>query len=59
MASPASTENKDDEGHLHVTIDGRPAGTTGDAEQVIPPGDHELEVEYVANDHAPLLQTRE
>ncbi len=58
VASLASTKNKEDEGHLHISIDGRLATMTGDAEQVlqVPPGDHELEVEYVANDHAPFCK---
>ena len=56
IASLASVENQEDEGHIHISIDGRLASMTGEPEQVlqVPPGDHELEVEYVANDHAPF-----
>ena len=58
VASLSSTENKEDEGHLHISIDGRLASMTGEPEQVlqVPPGEHELEVEYVANDHAPFCK---
>lgn len=58
VASLASTENKPGEGHLHISIDDRLASMTGEAEQVlqVPPGEHELEVEYVANDHAPFCK---
>ena len=58
VASLASIENKKDEGHLHISIDGRLATMRGDAEQVlqVPPGEHELEVEYGANDHAPFCK---
>ena len=58
IASLASTKNRPDEGHLHITVDGKLATMTGDAEQSlrVPPGKHELEVEYVANDHAPFCK---
>lgn len=58
IASLASVENKEDEGHIHISIDGRLASMTGETEQVlqVPPGEHELEVEYVANDHAPFCK---
>jgi hypothetical protein len=58
VASLASTKNKEGEGHLHISIDGRLASMTGEAEQVlqVPAGEHELEVEFVANDHAPFCK---
>ena len=58
IASVSSTENRQGEGHLHISIDGRLASMTGEAEQVlqVPPGKHELEVEFVANDHAPFCK---
>lgn len=58
IASLSSNRNVDGEGHLHIAIDGRLASMTGEEEQVlqVPPGQHELEVEYVANDHAPFCR---
>jgi hypothetical protein len=56
IASLSSVENRPDEGHLHITVDGRLASMTGSEDQTIQvePGEHDLEVEYVANDHAPF-----
>jgi hypothetical protein len=56
IASVGSTQNKPGEGHLHISVDGRLASMTGEAAQTLelPPGQHKLEVEYVANDHAPF-----
>lgn len=58
IASLASVENRPDEGHLHITVDGKLTTMSGEAEQTIQvtPGEHELEVEYVANDHAPFCK---
>jgi hypothetical protein len=58
VASLASTKNVPGEGHLHISIDGRLASMTGEEDQVlqVPPGEHELEVEFVANDHAPFCK---
>ncbi|HEX2053570.1 MAG TPA: hypothetical protein VHJ78_07605 [Actinomycetota bacterium] len=58
IASLASTKNRPNEGHLHITVDGKLATMTGESEQTlqIEPGRHELEVEYVANDHAPFCK---
>lgn len=58
IASLSSNRNVDGEGHLHIAIDGRLASMTGEEEQIlqVPPGQHELEVEYVANDHAPFCK---
>lgn len=58
IASLSTVENRPDEGHLHVTVDGRLASMTGSEDQTIQvePGRHDLEVEYVANDHAPFCK---
>ena len=58
IGSLASVENRPGEGHLHISVDGKLATMDGAAEQVIPvePGRHELEVEFVANDHAPFCK---
>ncbi len=58
IASVASTSNQEGQGHLHISIDGRLASMTAEADQTlqVPPGKHELEVEYVANDHAPFCK---
>lgn len=52
----SSTENVEGEGHLHISLNGSLTSMTGGEEQVIevPAGSHVLEVEYVANDHAPF-----
>lgn len=56
IVSMASTENVEGEGHIHISLDGSLTSMLGEAEQTITvePGEHELEVEYVANDHAPF-----
>lgn len=58
IAPVASTSNQEGQGHLHISIDGRLASMTAEADQTlqVPPGKHELEVEYVANDHAPFCK---
>lgn len=58
IASLSTVENRPDEGHVHVTVDGRLASMTGSKDQTIQvePGRHDLEVEYVANDHAPFCK---
>jgi hypothetical protein len=55
---PVTTRDlKPDEGHLHVLLDGRlitmTAALTTDLPNV-PPGSHNLRVEFVAGDHAPF-----
>lgn len=56
IVSMATTENVEGEGHIHISLDGSLTSMLGEAEQTITvePGEHELEVEYVANDHAPF-----
>lgn len=56
IVSMATTENVEGEGHVHISLDGSLTSMLGEAEQTITvePGEHELEVEYVANDHAPF-----
>lgn len=58
IASVSSSNNREGEGHLHISIDNRLASMTAEADQVlqVPAGKHELEVEYVANDHAPFCK---
>lgn len=56
IVSMATTENVEGEGHVHISLDGSLTSMLGESEQTITvqPGEHELEVEYVANDHAPF-----
>lgn len=56
IVSVATIENIEGEGHVHISLDGSLTSMLGEAEQTISvePGPHELEVEYVANDHAPF-----
>jgi hypothetical protein len=55
---PATTGDiKPDEGHLHVSLDGKLISMTEGVEQKIPnltPGNHTIEVEFVASDHVPF-----
>ena len=55
---PASTTNiVPNEGHLHVILDDQLISMTGDTQQLLgnlTPGQHLLQVEFVATDHAPF-----
>lgn len=56
LSETSSLTNRPDEGHLHTTLDGKLMSMTSELSQEIdmPAGEHELEVEFVANDHAPF-----
>jgi hypothetical protein len=58
LAGVGSTTNTAGEGHLHLALDGRLVSMTGEATQTVelPPGEHTLTAEYVANDHAPFCR---
>ena len=57
VVEQTSTELQPDEGHLHVMLDGQLVSMTSGTSQELgdlPPGEHLLQVEFVANDHAPF-----
>jgi hypothetical protein len=57
VVDQTSTDLRPDEGHLHVLLDDQLLSMTEGLEQTIrdvTPGQHLLEVEFVANDHAPF-----
>lgn len=57
IVDQASTDLRPDEGHLHVMLDGQLVSMTSGTSQVLSdltPGEHLLQVEFVANDHAPF-----
>jgi hypothetical protein len=57
LVPATSTNLQPDEGHLHVSVDGQLVTMTSGLEQTLPPlspGDHLVQVEFVANDHAPF-----
>lgn len=57
LAPASSTDIVPDEGHLHVLLDDTLISMTEGLEQRIPdvpPGPHRIQVEFVANDHAPF-----
>ena len=57
VVDQTSTDLQPDEGHLHVTLDGKLVSMTSGTSQLLAdltPGEHLLQVEFVANDHAPF-----
>ena len=57
ITSQVTTELEPDVGHVHVRLDGRTITLLGGLEERIPevePGQHVLEVEFVAADHGPF-----
>jgi hypothetical protein len=57
VVDQTSTDLQPDEGHLHVTLDGALVSMSSGTTQLLTdlqPGDHLLQVEFVANDHAPF-----
>jgi hypothetical protein len=57
LVPQTSTDLQPDEGHLHVMLDGTLVTMTSGLRQRLPdlePGEHLLQVEFVANDHAPF-----
>jgi hypothetical protein len=57
VVKPTSTELQPDEGHIHVLLDGKLVSMNyglDDVIQEVDPGPHLLQVEFVANDHAPF-----
>jgi hypothetical protein len=57
VVSVTSTDVRPDEGHIHISIDGRIVSMSGATTDTIPdvaPGQHSLQAEFVAGDHAPF-----
>lgn len=57
IVDQTSTDLEPDEGHLHVMLDGTLVSMTSGTSQRLSdltPGEHLLQVEFVANDHAPF-----
>jgi hypothetical protein len=57
VVDQASTDLQPHEGHLHVVLDGMLVSMTSGTSQLLQgltPGEHLLQVEFVANDHAPF-----
>jgi hypothetical protein len=57
VVEQTSTDLRPDEGHLHVMLDGTLVSMTSGTSQRLTdltPGEHLLQVEFVANDHAPF-----
>ena len=57
IVDQTSTDLRPDQGHLHVMLDGSLVSmTSGTSQQLtdVTPGEHLLQVEFVAADHAPF-----
>lgn len=57
IVDQTSTDLQPDQGHLHVVLDGSLVSMTSGTTQTLAdltPGEHLLQVEFVANDHAPF-----
>ena len=57
VVDETSTDLQPDEGHLHVVLDGKLVSMTSGTSQLLQgltPGEHLLQVEFVAKDHAPF-----
>jgi len=57
VVDQTSTDLRPDEGHLHVTLDGKLVSMTSGTSQLLADltaGEHLIQVEFVANDHAPF-----
>jgi hypothetical protein len=57
LVVPTTTDVQPDEGHLHILLDDQLLTMTAQLDQAIPnvsPGQHLLQVEYVAGNHLPF-----
>jgi hypothetical protein len=57
IVSQTTTHIQGDEGHIHLLVDGKLVNMNYSLEQrlpELPPGQHVLQVEFVAADHAPF-----
>ena len=57
VVDQTSTDLRPDEGHLHVVLDGKLVSMTSGTSQLLQgltPGEHLVQVEFVAKDHAPF-----
>ena len=57
VVDQTSTDLQPDEGHLHVVLDGKLVSMTSGTSQLLQgltPGEHLVQVEFVAKDHAPF-----
>ncbi len=57
LIDEVTTDIKPDEGHIHLTLDGKTITLLAGLDEEIPdvaPGPHLLEVEFVAGDHGPF-----
>lgn len=61
LTDVATTQQRPDEGHLHVAVDGRLVSMTGQATETIDvaEGDHLITVEFSAGDHGPFCPSVE